>query len=319
MEEPQFANFDAIYDQPITVHHWQLKDLVQCESQSVLYCIHERSTIRYDTQKEQASVVQTLNFSPNCLAIGHGLIATGGQHSHLNVRLLSENKTIYSGTIGGAVNNSLRITETPLGLMLLVCNNDKSIRMFSLPSMDRIAAIHFKEPVNYASTTQDAEFLASVGDTTVTSIHQSTEDGYRKLGLLHGFTDVGMCCAWDPQGVRVAAASQDGSVCIWDRRSCKSIHRFTAQTSCRNVKFSTSSTDLLAFAEDSGTCHLVDTRNLNEQQILQTNDDARSRVFAGLCFSPDARKIFVGTTLNGIFSFVVDSVNRRRFSEGSFL
>lgn len=168
-----------------------------------------------------------------------------------------------------------------------MCNNDKSIRMFSLPSMDTILTLTFQEPVNYAATTQDAEFLASVGDTDAASIHQATEDGYRSLARLWGYSDVGMCCAWDPQGVRLAAASQDGSVCVWDRRSCKVIGRFKASMSCRNVKFSPSPMDLLAFTEDCGACHLVDTRNMTQRQTLRISDNTELHNISGTCFSPD--------------------------------
>ena len=68
--QPHFAELDAVYgipfhlrgssltertslDQQTTVHHWQLKDLVACESSRVLYCVHQRTTVRYDTQKQR--------------------------------------------------------------------------------------------------------------------------------------------------------------------------------------------------------------------------------------------------------------------------
>ena len=52
------------------------------------------------------------------MTIGHGYIAAGGQGSRLNVRLLNENQEVFVGNVGGAVNNSLHIAESPLGLNL---------------------------------------------------------------------------------------------------------------------------------------------------------------------------------------------------------
>ena len=170
-----------------------------------------------------------------------------------------------------------------LGLLLFICNNDRSIKVFSLPEMDSITTLNFPVPVNYSANTHDASYLLSVGDDIYTYLHQATDEGYRKLARLTGYQNVGMCCAWDPQGVRFASASQDGRVCVWDRRSCKIVNTFKASSACRNVKFSCFPMDLMAFTEDRGACHLVDARNMKARQVLKTGDDDIS----GLCFSPD--------------------------------
>lgn len=146
--------------------------------------------------------------------------------------------------------------------------------------------LSFSDPVNCAATTHDAEFLVSVGDSIVTYIHQRKEEGYWQLGCVRGFSDVGMSCAWDPQGVRFAGASQDGSVSIWDRRSFKRIARIKTGCSCRCVKFSPSPMDLVAFSEDRGVCHLVDTRNMSTRQTLKI-DIPENPEITGICFSPE--------------------------------
>eukprot|EP00210_Caulerpa_lentillifera_P007049 g6743.t1 len=252
------------------------------------------------------------------MAVGHGYIAAGGVGSWLDVRSLSNNSEVFIGTIGGTVNNSLNFTESPLGLLLFVCNNDWTIKIFNLPHMDTVDTLEFPDPINYSASTLDAEYVIAVGDNLVTYLYQSTPSGYTELSQLEAYYDVGLCCAWDPQGVRFATASQDGLACLWDRRSPKLIAKFTTDGPCKNVKFCSSSMDILAFTEDSRICHLVDTRKLQISQTLQIEASADHDI-AGLCFSKDAQSLYIGTTNCGIHAYSINTVGRRRFSDSSFL
>lgn len=50
-----------IPDQPTTIHHWQLKDLLACENPKTLYTVCDRSTVRYDTMtKKVAGALQVV-------------------------------------------------------------------------------------------------------------------------------------------------------------------------------------------------------------------------------------------------------------------
>ena len=35
-------------DQPTSIHHWQLRDLVACDDAGSIYCVHDSATVRYD-------------------------------------------------------------------------------------------------------------------------------------------------------------------------------------------------------------------------------------------------------------------------------
>eukprot|EP00803_Ostreobium_quekettii_P009927 evm.model.scf_862.7 EVM.evm.TU.scf_862.7 scf_862:60699-61708(-) len=131
------------------------------------------------------------------------------------------------------------------------------------------------------------------------------------------YHDVGMCCAWDSKGVRFAAASQDGTTCVWDRRTCKPVHKFACGAPCRSVKFSAAPMDLMAFAEETDVVHLVDTRKWSQQQLLRVQGTTDMDI-SGVCFQPDATSLFVGLK-DGIMRYDIDTVARRRFSEGSLI
>lgn len=69
------------------------------------------------------------------LQVGHGYIAAGGQCSQLDVRLLATGEVVYKGHCGGSVNNALCIAPDASGaLRLFVCNNDDTVKIFTLAS-----------------------------------------------------------------------------------------------------------------------------------------------------------------------------------------
>lgn len=51
-------------------------------------------------------------------------------------------------TIGGAINNCVHIADTAGQVRLYVCNNDETIKIFNLPSMDLAATLRFEAAVN---------------------------------------------------------------------------------------------------------------------------------------------------------------------------
>lgn len=316
--EPKLASVGDIYDQTTTIHHWQLKDLLACQDPRTLYCVCDKSTVSYDIHTKKSSVVQTLEFAPNCMTVGEGYIAAGGPASQLMISQISDGSEVFNEHVGGTVNNSLLIKKGPTGLLLFVCNNDETVKVFLLPSMEHYSSIKFPVSMNYAAVDDRCENLVSVGDSAVTYLHQATPAGYRKIREFQDYHDVGMCCAWDANNTCFAAASQCGTVCIWDRRSWQKVARFHSlqNQACRNVKFSSTPMDLMAFTEEKYRCHLVDARKMCQRQLLHINSQNEHDI-SGLAFSPNGSQVFVGTNYCGVHSFSVDTKARRRFSEGS--
>eukprot|EP00803_Ostreobium_quekettii_P000127 evm.model.scf_11.6 EVM.evm.TU.scf_11.6 scf_11:37943-41268(+) len=251
------------------------------------------------------------------MTVDHGYIAAGGPSSQIDIKKVKDEEDVYSGQVGGIINNSLRIAEGPIGLLLFVCNNDETIKVFSLPSMDQYATLEFQESMNYSAVSHDCHWLVGVGDSPAVYLYEATATGYRRTQELKEYSDVGMCCAWDSKGVRFAAASQDGTTCVWDRRTSKPVVRFKCSAPCRSVKFSTAPMDLMMFAEETNVVHLVDIRKWNQQQLLRMQGNSEAEI-SGVCFLPDATKLFVGLK-DAIMVYDVDTVARRRFSEGSLI
>lgn len=124
--------------------------------------------------------------------------------------------------------------------------------------------------------------------------HGSVSVRHHPCRSLKEFADAGMMCDWSPQGKIFAAGAQDGRCMVWDARDRRLVARYTVQNAVRSVKFSSSPMDLLAFAEQEGRAHLVDTRMLDKKQASRrwarahgmlgvdaSRDDASGRVLAG--------------------------------------
>lgn len=121
------------------------------------------------------------------------------------------------------MNNALHIGKDNSGeLRLFLSNNDKTVKVFSLPSMTVIVTLTFPIAINYASLSPDGNFLVAVGDSNQTYLYSAVQNsGYQRIRTFSEASDSGMCCAWNSSGMCFASASQDGSVCVWDLRSTK--------------------------------------------------------------------------------------------------
>lgn len=168
-------------------------------------------------------------------------------------------------TVGGSINNALCISKHFDQTRLLICNNDETIKIYSLPDLARLATLTFPTAVNYASVSPDGKKMVVVGDTSQVYLYNiSTSGNYEKVSTLTGealpltkaSSDAGFSCSWNQSSEKFAVASQDGYVSVWDIRSTEKIAKISASQNpqvkgaCRCVKFSPSgSMDLLAFSE----------------------------------------------------------------------
>lgn len=161
------------------------------------------------------------------------------------------------------------------------------------------------------------------------------------------YFDGGFSCAFDASCTKLAAASQDGSVVLWDiRNTRKPLKKFEAnlrqpKAACRSVKFApTYHVDLMIFSEHDTYIHLVDMRTF-ERQIINVLDYspfvsrpnvdtdvyysrpslfgmARStpKDICGIDFSCDSKSIFVALT-DHIQEYSIDPLKCRMFACGS--
>ena len=82
------------------------------------------------------------------MASNCGYLAVGGQRSQIVVKNLQNEDYIAQTSVGGAINNALHISRHLDEDRLLVCNNDETIKVFSLPLLDHIEDIKLRSAVN---------------------------------------------------------------------------------------------------------------------------------------------------------------------------
>ena len=160
--------------------------------------------------------------------------------------------------MGGSINNAMCISNQMGGsTRIYICNNDETIKVYSLPDLQRITSINLPTAVNYASISPDGTKLIAVGDSPQVYLYEIGRNGsYQRTATLAGSTDAAFSCAWNQSSNKFAVASQDGYVCVWDVRSSEKLVKLGSKQNpqvkgaCRSVKFSPSgSIDLLMYSE----------------------------------------------------------------------
>eukprot|EP00158_Paraphelidium_tribonemae_P002932 Partr_v1_DN25787_c0_g1_i1_m74524 putative Uncharacterised protein domain (DUF2415) len=210
-----------------SIQHWQLRDLINCpEKRSEFYHVHQNNVFMYNTVTAQPlAIMKELTFAPTSMTTGCGYLAVGGQRHQLMVRQL--NSSWFAQTsVGGSINNALCIARHPhttdsqnSDVRLLVCNNDESIKVYNLPSLQRITTIGLTTAVNYASVSPDGRKMCAVGDSNQVFIYDVSPSGfYQRLATLTATNDAGFSCSWNHSSDKLAVATQDGYVSVWDMR-----------------------------------------------------------------------------------------------------
>ncbi|KAJ2776283.1 hypothetical protein H4R18_005749 [Coemansia javaensis] len=370
------------HQQRTSWNHWQLRDVVLCPSaRPELYSIYRCNVDKYDISKQQSTrVLHDLEFDPVSVAVGGDFVVVGGQRAELAVaRLGDPAATTTVVRSGGSINNfvtldrvpppgprrrrlqrdsavfaddgvtSLNITSERDAPRLLVCNNDHTVRLMSLPDLGLVTELTFPTAVNYAAVSPDGARMCVVGDTNEVFLFNKRGDAFEKIAVLTASNDASFSCDWSQSSELFAVGSQDGCVTVWDVRSREKLAQLEtcqhgrSRGACRNVKFSPSgSVDLLAFSEHTSFVSIVDARSFDKRQALRVDpgprDGASSGIGAaaaadlvdlltpdspalsgydmqitGLRFSPDSSALFVGLE-ESILEYTVDRIGRHSFS-----
>ncbi|KAJ1552658.1 hypothetical protein HK096_010935 [Nowakowskiella sp. JEL0078] len=186
---------------------------------------------------------------------------------------------------------------------LLISNNDETIKVYSLPGLQRITSIQLPTAVNHAAVSPDGKMMVAVGDTNSVYLYDISPDGnYTRISTLTGTSDAGFSCAWNQTSDKFAVAAQDGFVCVWDiKNTGEKIAKFGSSQNaalkgaCRCVKFSQSgSIDLMMYSEHVSHVNFVDARTFDQVQSVRVSPPGIDNHIAGVTFSPDSRTAFVG-------------------------
>ncbi|KAJ3338085.1 hypothetical protein HDU93_010021 [Gonapodya sp. JEL0774] len=309
-----------------SIQHWQLRDLLTCTTNSREFVyVNQNNVVTYNTETKQSTpAFKDLAFSPSSIASGCGYLAAGGQRSQLIVR--QHNNNWFAQTaVGGSINNAISISRHLGDVRLMVCNNDETIKVYSLPTLEKVASISLPTAVNYAAVSPDGRKMVAVGDSNQAFLYELSNNTYNKVASLTTSNDAGFSCSWNHSSDKFAVASQDGFVNVWDVRSSEKLCQIASKQSpqvkgaCRSVKFSpTGSIDLLIYSEHVSYFSLVDARTFNERQTIRVVPPGADAHISGLAFAPDSRTVYVGTE-SSVLEYDVDTLSRRSFGSGSFL
>ncbi|KAG8846351.1 hypothetical protein FRB96_002021 [Tulasnella sp. 330] len=192
----------------ITIHHHQLKDLIVCPSErGIISYVSGKLIVSHDIRKsyKPPSPLANLDFEPNCLSSGCGLIVAGGGLAELFVGAMPASPTDSAPQLSwsqtkqlqypASINNSLLVTNnnlipsyspasasslalgaSPAAALeprLFVSNNDERVKVFSVATRstiqgDRVmpaGVLKLHTPVNHTSISPDGRTLLAVGDT----------------------------------------------------------------------------------------------------------------------------------------------------------
>ncbi|KAF9388709.1 cleavage and polyadenylation specificity factor subunit 2 [Podila verticillata] len=310
-----------VHNQRLTIQHWQLRDLITCPTSSDEFIyVHQNSVNGFNTRSKVVTpLMKDLNFHPTSLTASCGYLAAGGQRSQLMVRQMNSNWFALT-SVGGSINNALCISEHLGGTRLLISNNDNTIKVYSLPGLQRLTSIHLPTAVNYTSVSPDGRKMVAVGDSTEVYVYDiSVAGGYKNIATYNVTTEASFSCAWNQSSDKFAVASQDGFVSVWDirhsERLCKlgSKQQPQVKGATRCVKFSSSgSIDLLVYSEHVSYVNLVDARTFNERQVVRVAPTNIDEHISGIAMSPDSKVCFVGLE-HSVLEFDVDTITRRSF------
>ncbi|KAJ2023811.1 hypothetical protein GGI06_001262, partial [Coemansia sp. S85] len=316
-------------------------------------------------------ILGELEFDPVSMAVGGDYIVVGGQRAELAVARLSDpsSSTVVVRS-GGSINNFVALDRQPSAAMprrrfrdsaafvedgvtnlsimdsqntprLLVCNNDHTVRLMSLPGLDLLTELKFPTAVNYAAISPDGTKMCVVGDSNLVFLFNKRGDSFEKIATLTASEDASFSCDFSQSSELFAVGSQDGYVTVWDIRShqqrlvqLETFQHGRSRGACRNVKFSPSgSVDLLAFSEHSSFVNIVDTRCFEKRQILRvagTNEEPMAQTpdsptmaepdyqITGLRFAYDSSALFVGLE-GSILEYSVDRVSRHSFPSSAII
>ncbi|KAK9472219.1 quinon protein alcohol dehydrogenase-like superfamily, partial [Dipodascopsis tothii] len=290
----------------VTIKHWQLRDLITRTAvpNEIMY-VCDRSIKALDTAAGGTQTAAEFVFEPRCLAVGGDVVAAGGvqrgQFAFGSLRGHYEagdadgrdmSAGIHTFELGGFINNSISLFRPgAASVHALVCNNDHVLRLLDLGGDGDYSVVESHRlpvPLNHSSISPDGRTIVACGDSAEIFVLHPHEPAPGDRRWTHALTlptsaDAGFSTAFSPSGVLFAVASQDGLASVFDTRylapagpAGPTRPLTQVQSSCpgegssafRCLKFSAGAEDLLLVAEQAGRVHVVDTRKLEDRQVL---------------------------------------------------
>ncbi|KAI9321225.1 WD40-repeat-containing domain protein [Dichotomocladium elegans] len=302
-----------------TLQSRQLRNLIRSPGPSSVYhpCVNGLNL--FDTRTGQDKpILSDLLFTPIALDTAFGYIAVAGQRG---MGLVKEISGSWSArfSAGPGMNNSICLSKHKDQIRTIVCNNDHTVSVFDVPSMEKISYLKMPSAINHASVSPDGQKVLFVGDNGMVYLYQITESGdYQSTSIYRASEEPALSCAWNHSSNKFAVSSQDGTVSVWKVENTEPLLRIPSteirktRKAARAIQFSKSPLDLLIYTEHVSNINIVDTRTFETRQVLRLSPADVDRHITGLALSPDNRFLFVGLE-DSIIQFSVDVCARRRF------
>ncbi|KAK3719262.1 hypothetical protein LTR37_004481 [Vermiconidia calcicola] len=265
----------GFYPVRIPVAHWQLRHYISTPEPDLLYFASGHDIYCLNTATKKRKHVATLPFEARCTASGFGYVCVGGEDcghfaaikldgsgprtldvdSALPIEPWRQQQSTANGRraasfkverIGEDIVNSVsihRIQDEDAHLddiVAILTNNDKTVRIYSLPSGQETTVLDLPFMMNHASISPDGQTLIAVGDVNLAYFFQreiqqtppqipkphnrltsaSIEWTLTSVVSLHVSEPASTMCyfttAWSPSGQLVAVGSEGGYISVFD-------------------------------------------------------------------------------------------------------
>ncbi|KIX05529.1 uncharacterized protein Z518_06401 [Rhinocladiella mackenziei CBS 650.93] len=319
------------YPTEIHVPHHQLRHFISTSEGDLIYYVTNHDIFVLDLATQQNSLIATIPFEARCLAADLGWVCVGGEVNgdcaFIEVEKDEHGRPTCFGhdlvidLLGGEIVNSMNIHtvandgKTPDEPVVLISNNDKSVKIYSLAQRQVLTTLAHPVPMNFAAMSPDSTIIAAVGDSDKVYFYRRRPD--EDLDLIDGssgryakydwqlmaeptvptgdpvYDDFSFAVAFSPSGHLCAASSQGGSITVFDMQRLldtdepaeKSIlcnfksSRPTLWGCVRAMAFSPAPWDILAWAEDHGRIGLADVRRyFVRRQVLELDQQKAEMV-----------------------------------------
>ncbi len=306
------ATHHKFYPTKIQVAHHQLRHLISSAEKDLIYYISNRDVYVLDLATHQNSLIATVPFESRCLAADLGWVCVGGEQNgdcaFIKVEKDEHGRPTCFGhdfnhdLLGGEIVNSMSIHtilnngKTPDEPIVLISNNDKTVKVYSLAQREVLTTLPHTVPMNFATLSPDSSMIAAVGDSDRVYFYRRRL--YQDSDIIDGscgryakyewdpfaepqvptgepvYDDFSFAVSFSPSGHLCAASSQGGSISVFDMEHllnseegdkssviCSFRSSRPQLFGCvRSMVFSPAPWDLLVWAEDHGRIGAADIR-----------------------------------------------------------